>query len=114
MQIKQQALAQQLKNKIAPLYVIIGQDNYLIEDALIAIKTAVKKSNEFDEKILSIQSTEDWITFTEEANSYSLFSETVLLNVFFDKKNSRSIREKNSNSIPQQRKFSMFHYHSST
>lgn len=86
MQIKHQALAQQLQRKIAPLYVLIGQDNYLLEEALSTIKATVKKDSDCDEKILSIQSIEDWNTLAEEANSYSLFSDLVLLNVFFDKK----------------------------
>ncbi len=86
MQIKQQAISQQLQKKIAPLYVLTGQDTYLIEEALITIKSAIKKSNDCEEKIISVQSAEDWNTLFEEANSYSLFSDTVLLNVFFDKK----------------------------
>ncbi|CAM3018145.1 DNA polymerase III, delta subunit [Legionella steigerwaltii] len=86
MQIKQQMLAQQVQKKIAPLYMIIGQDNYLLEDSLITIKSAIKKNHNYDEKIISIQSVEDWNTVREEANSYSLFSETVFLNVFYEKK----------------------------
>lgn len=65
---------------------IIGQDNYLLEDSLTTIKSAIKKHHNYDEKILSIQSAEDWNVVKEEANSYSLFSETVLINIFYDKK----------------------------
>lgn len=86
MQIRQPLLAQQVQKKIAPLYVIIGQDNYLLEDSLITIKSAIKKNHNYDEKIISIQSVDDWSIVKEEANSYSLFSETVLLNIFYDKK----------------------------
>ena len=86
MQIKQQMLAQQIHKKIAPLYVLTGQEHYLLEESLNTIKSAIKKSYEHDEKIISIQSTEDWTTVLEEANSYSLFSDTVLLNIFYDKK----------------------------
>lgn len=86
MQIRQQLLAQQVQKKIAPLYIIIGQDNYLLEDSLITIKSAIKKNYNYDEKIISIQSVDDWSIVKEEANSYSLFSETVLLNIFYDKK----------------------------
>ena len=86
MQIKQQMLAQQVQKKIAPLYMLIGQDNYLLEDSLATIKSAIKKTHHYDEKIISIQSTEDWNIVKEEANSYSLFSDIVLLNIFFDKK----------------------------
>ncbi|WP_058499695.1 DNA polymerase III subunit delta [Legionella gratiana] len=86
MQIKQQMLAQQVQKKIAPLYMLIGQDNYLLEDSLATIKLAIKKNHHYDEKIMTIQSTEDWNIVREEANSYSLFSDIVLLNIFFDKK----------------------------
>ncbi|HHF7366545.1 TPA: DNA polymerase III subunit delta [Legionella bozemanae] len=86
MQIKQQMLAQQVQKKIAPLYIIIGQDNYLLEESLATIKSAIQKNYNYDEQIISIQSAEDWNTVKEEANSYSLFSDTVLLNIFYDKK----------------------------
>lgn len=86
MQIKQQALIHQIQKKIDPLYVLVGQDNYLIEESLSTIKTNIKSKYEYDEKIISIQSTEDWSTVHEEANSYSLFSETTLLNIYYDKK----------------------------
>jgi len=86
MQINHQALAQQLQKKIAPLYLLIGQDIYLIDDALTTIKSSIKKTAEYDERILNIQAPEDWNTLSEEANSYSLFTENVLLNVYTDKK----------------------------
>lgn len=86
MQIKQQILAQQVQKKIAPLYMLIGQDTYLLEESFITIKSAIQKNENYDEKIISIQSTEDWNTVIDEANSYSLFAETVLLNIFFEKK----------------------------
>lgn len=86
MQIKQQMLAHQVQKKIAPLYVLVGQDNYLLDESLATIKTAIKKAHDCEEKIISVQTTEDWNNIGEEAKSYSLFSEIVLLNVFFDKK----------------------------
>ncbi|MFJ1267359.1 DNA polymerase III subunit delta [Legionella lytica] len=86
MQIKQQMLAQQVQKKIAPFYMLIGQDTYLLDESLRTIKTAIKKDYECDEKILSIQSADDWNNVLEEANSYSLFSDAILLNIYFDKK----------------------------
>ncbi|KTD59213.1 DNA polymerase III subunit delta [Legionella shakespearei] len=86
MQIKHQALAQHIQRKSYPLYVLIGQDNYLIEDSLNIIKSSLKSSRDCDEKVISLQSAEDWNAITDEANSYSLFSETVLLNTIYDKK----------------------------
>lgn len=86
MQIKQQMLAHQVQKKIAPLYMLIGQDTYLLEDSLKTIKAAIKKSNDYDEKIISINTADDWNTVYEEANSYSLFFDTLLLTIHFDKK----------------------------
>lgn len=86
MQIKQQMLAQQVQKKIAPLYVLIGQDHFLLDESLSIIKSAIKKIHEYDEKIISIHAADDWNSIIEEANSYSLFYDTVLLNIFFDKK----------------------------
>lgn len=86
MQIKHPALAPHLQKHQPPLYVLIGQDNYLVEDAVTTIKTAIKATHECDEKTLSVQSADDWNTLIEEANSYSLFADAVLISVFFDKK----------------------------
>ncbi|HAT8178771.1 TPA: DNA polymerase III subunit delta [Legionella pneumophila] len=86
MQINQQALTQLLQKKIYPLNVLIGQDNYLIDEALNNIKSMLKKSSGCDDKILSIQSPEEWHIVLEEANSYSLFYQTVILTIFYDKK----------------------------
>ena len=44
MQIKQQMLAQQIQKKIAPLYVLIGQDHYLIEESSKHYKICNKKT----------------------------------------------------------------------
>jgi len=94
MQIKQQALSQQLKKKLAPLYVLIGQDHYLINEALTTIKSTIKQQHDSDERVFSLQTPEDWATLIEEANSYSLFSDTVLLNLFCDKKSIEAVGKK--------------------
>jgi len=86
MQIKQQMLAQLIQKKCAPLYILVGQDNYLLEDSLNRIKSFIKTTYDCDEQLISIQSSEDWRTVAEEANSYSLFSDTVFLNIVYDKK----------------------------
>ncbi|MFI4918274.1 MAG: DNA polymerase III subunit delta [Legionellales bacterium] len=86
MQIKQQALAQQIQKKIAPIYVLIGQDNYLLEEAFNIIKSTIKKSHDCDGNPISVNSADDWRQVTEEANSYSLFSETTFIIASFEKK----------------------------
>lgn len=86
MQIKQQALSQHLQRKIAPLYMLSGDDNYLLGESLNKIKDAIKAISAYEEQIISIQNPEDWLRVHEEACSYSLFAETVLLSIFYDKK----------------------------
>nr|WP_238400444.1 DNA polymerase III subunit delta [Legionella bononiensis] len=86
MQIKHQLLIQQIQKRLDPIYVLVGQDNYLIEESLNIIKSSIKKVHDYEEKIISVQSTEDWNTILEEANSYSLFSDTIVLNILYDKK----------------------------
>lgn len=86
MQIKQQMLAQQVQKKIAPLYMLIGKDNYLLEESVATLKATIKNKHPYDEKIISIQSPNDWLSVQEEANSYSLFSDNVLITIFWDKK----------------------------
>lgn len=86
MQIKQNYLAQHIQKKLSAIYWLTGQDTYLIEDSLKTIRAHIKRTQDCEEKIISIQSAEDWRSMVEEANNYSLFSETTLLNIVYDKK----------------------------
>lgn len=86
MQIKPNYLAQHLQKKSFAIYWLAGQDTYLLEDSLKTIKNQIKNQNECDEKVLSVQAPDDWQTIPEEANNYSLFSDSTLLNIFYDKK----------------------------
>lgn len=94
MQIKHNYLAQQLQKKLSPIYWLAGQDTYLLEDSSTAIKKQIKSRYDCDEKIMTIQSVDDWRTVIEEANSYSLFSETTLLTIYYDKKSLESSGKK--------------------
>lgn len=86
MQIKQQFLTKQLHTQLTPIYVLIGQDHFLLNDASWAIKSFIKEHSSVDETKYSIQSTQDWRRIIEEANSYSLFSDRLIIEVFHDKK----------------------------
>jgi len=86
MLIKYQALASNLKNKLHAVYVLIGQEHYLLNDAVYSIKKAWKQQGDSDDKTLHLNTSTDWAMLLEEANSYSLFSELVLLDARFDKK----------------------------
>lgn len=86
MQIKHQGLAQLLQKKIAPLYVLVGQDAYMLEESLRAIKSVVKTNADCDEELFNVQTADDWNQAIAAANSYSLFADSVLVNVCYDKK----------------------------
>lgn len=86
MLIKYQALMLHLKKNIQAMYVLVGSDHYLLNDAAFNIKKAWRQRGETDEKTLHINTATDWTILQEEANSYSLFAEQVLLDARFDKK----------------------------
>jgi DNA polymerase-3 subunit delta len=86
MLIKYQALAPHLQKNTKAVYVLVGLDPYLINEAAISVKNAWRQRGETDEKIIHINAPTDWGQLLEEANSYSLFAEYVLLDIRFDKK----------------------------
>ncbi len=86
MLIKYQALIPHLQKKMHAMYVLVGADQYLLNDAALSIKKAWAKVGETDTKIIHINGTNDWTHLQEEANSYSLFAEHVLIDARLDKK----------------------------
>lgn len=88
MLIKHQALKAELNKKFRSLYVLFGQDYFLLNNAAESIKLAWKnaKNNDVEETILSINHASDWSMIETEANSYSLFASFVLLDLRYDKK----------------------------
>lgn len=82
--IKYQALPPQLKKNFA-IFILMGSDPYLLNEAVIQIKQNWNPSPERDERIIYIESAQDWSQLQEEANSYSLFSEYVFLDARYDK-----------------------------
>lgn len=94
MQIKQNYLSQHLQKKLSPIYWLVGQDTYFIEDSLNTIKNHIKNTHDCEESMMYIQSADEWRKVVEEANNYSLFSEATLLNVIYDKKSMDSASKK--------------------
>ena len=97
MLIKCQALLGHLQRKMQALYVLQGADHFLLNDAALSIKKAWRLSGETDEKVLYINGEADWHTLIEEANSYSLFYEQVMLDVRFEKKTIDAMAKKTLN-----------------
>lgn len=88
MLIKQSVLASHLQQKLAAAYLLFGQDPYLLNEAAEAIKLAWQKlhNNETEQTILPINSPSDWVLAKEEACSYSLFANAVLIDLRYEKK----------------------------
>ncbi len=86
MLIKYQALPSLLQKKPHALYVLIGNEPYLLNDAAVQIKQLCLKRGECEQTVLNIYSPADWSLLIAEANNYSLFSEYVLLDARYDKK----------------------------
>jgi len=91
MHIKFQALLPHLQKKMHAVYVLMGSDLYLLNEAVLQIKKAWYQRGESDEKIIQLHSTADWQLLEQEANSYSLFAENVLLDARLDKKTIDSV-----------------------
>ena len=94
MNIKYQALEQQLKKKLHAVYLLTGQDHYLLNDAAQCIKTAWRGQHACDEKKIWLNTKADWMSLFDEANSYSMFSETVLIDASLDKKSMDAAEKK--------------------
>ena len=86
MNIKHPAIAQQLRQTFHALYILTGQDHYLLNDTALTIKKAWRERGECFEQIIHLNGPSDWQYLEEEANSYSLFTEFVLLDARLDKK----------------------------
>lgn len=84
--IKHQDVAPSLRKKIHALYILTGQDHYLLNDAALLLKKAWRQQGECDERTIQLNLPADWDILTEEANSYCLFSDLVLLDARCDKK----------------------------
>lgn len=84
--VKYQALAQSFRQPLRAVYILTGQDAYLLNDAARLIKNAFRQCGEYDERIIDLNTPADWVLLQSEASSYSLFSEFVLLDARCDKK----------------------------
>lgn len=86
MLLKYSALENNIKKNIKPLYIIIGQDPYLFNNAAFIIKKAWCEKGECDKQILEVTNN-DWGLVFKEANSYSIFADKVFLDIRFNQKN---------------------------
>lgn len=86
MQIKTQALTTLLNKKFHAVYILIGAEAYLFNEAAEQIKRVFQSKTQALSTIIEMNTAADWDLLISEANSYSLFSETILLDARYDKK----------------------------
>lgn len=86
MVIKYQALSALLQRNLYHLYLLIGSDLFLFNEAVLNIKKAWKIRAETDETRLQIETPLDWERFKDETRSYSLFASQTMIDARFDKK----------------------------
>ena len=82
--IPQHALENHLKKGCVPMYIVVGQDPYLFNQAVLSIKKVWQQDSE--ETLLDVQQAQDWSDSLHNANTYSLFSEYRLLDLRFTRK----------------------------
>ncbi|OGV31772.1 MAG: DNA polymerase III subunit delta, partial [Legionellales bacterium RIFCSPHIGHO2_12_FULL_35_11] len=83
--IKYNYLQANLKKNPNAIYFLIGSDQYLLNESAVSIKKFWKKKFESDENILDLNDN-DWSETFHLANSYSLFTEYMLLDIRYHKK----------------------------
>ncbi len=87
MLIKHTALASQLRKTCTPVFILIGQDEFLMMQSVKAIKAAWKNLHQDSETLCyGVEQPQDWQEIYNEANSYTIFSEHTLIDVRFNKK----------------------------
>ncbi len=86
--IKQAALAQYLARSFVPIYILIGQDSYLLNQAAETIRhNWQQKKSESETTIFYLNSPADWSSLEEKTSNYCLFSQKQLIDARYDKKN---------------------------
>ena len=84
MLVNYQELATNIKKKLYPLYIIIGQDPYLQDASYQKIKSTFNNQGTVETEILEVNN--DWDNAFDIANNYGLFSELTCLDIRFNQK----------------------------
>ena len=73
-QLKQPQLAAHLKQGLAPLYVVAGEEPLLIQESLDAIRAAARKTGYSEREVLEVAPGFAWSRLTEAGGNLSLFA----------------------------------------
>ena len=98
MQVKVEELGRHLSGRLAPIYLISGDETLLVEEACDALIKAARVAGYSERSIHHVESGFSWHNLTHDAASMSLFAEKKLLDVRltnkkFDREGSDALRE---------------------
>jgi DNA polymerase-3 subunit delta len=81
MKLRQEQLVQNLKNKLAPIYLISGDEPLLIQESCRAISKCAKENGFVTRNKLFADKNFNWQNLLTTANNLSLFSEKALIDL---------------------------------
>lgn len=79
MKLKPEQLATHLQRPLAPIYVLSGDEPLLVQEAADAIRASARAQAYTERMVMFVESSFDWNTLTQAADSLSLFSERRVL-----------------------------------
>ena len=79
MKVRPDQLAQQLEKKLAPVYLISGDEPLQVMEATDLVRTKARALGFTERTVLDVDKDFDWSQLTAEANSLSLFAEQRIL-----------------------------------
>ena len=81
MRIKSDQLGSKLKQNLAPLYVVFGDEPLQVGECCDAIRACARASGFSEREVFSVDGSFDWNSLVQSANSMSLFAEQRILDV---------------------------------
>ena len=79
MKIKQDQLGGQLKNKLAPVYLLSGDDTLLVQESADQIRRAAKEQGFSEREVLTVENNFNWDYLLECSQNLSLFGDKKLI-----------------------------------
>lgn len=79
MQLKPEQLTTHLKQGLAPVYLIYGEETLVVQESADAIRQAARDQGYADREIFHVESGFDWSQVMDAANALSLFADRRLL-----------------------------------
>lgn len=97
MQIKAERLGSKLKEGLAPVHLVAGEETLLVEEACESILDAARSQGYAERRVMHVEPGFDWSELAGEAASQSLFAERRIIDLRppanrFDRKASEALR----------------------